>query len=39
MPSVPEMEELGKNEGLVLEALVPPVLKVRPVVVKKIPSS
>ena len=30
------MEELGKDEGVVLEALAPPVLKARPVVVKKI---
>ena len=36
MPSVPEMEELGKGEGVVPEALVPPVLKARPVVVKKL---
>ena len=30
------MEELGKDEGVVLEALTPPVLKACPVVVKKI---
>ena len=26
VPSAPEMEELGKDEGVVLEALAPPVL-------------
>ena len=36
VPSAPEMEELGKDEGVVLETLVPPVLKARPVVVMKI---
>ena len=36
VPSAPEMEELGKDEGVVPEALVPPVLKACPVVVKKI---
>ena len=36
MPSAPEKEELEKDEGVVLEALAPPVLKARPVVVKKI---
>lgn len=36
MPSAPEMEELGKDEGVVPEALAPPVLKACPVVVKKI---
>ena len=30
------MEELGKDEGVVLEALAPPILKACPVVVKKI---
>ena len=34
--SAPEMEELGKNEGVVPEALATPVLKACPVVVKKI---
>ena len=36
VPSAPEMEDLGKDEGVVLEAPAPPVLKARPVVVKKI---
>ena len=36
MPSAPEMEELGKDEGVVLEILAPPVLKACPVVVKKV---
>ena len=36
VPSAPEMEELGKDEGVVLEALALPVLKACPVVVKKI---
>ena len=36
MPSAPEMELLEKDEGVVPEALAPPVLKARPVVVKKI---
>ena len=36
MPSSPEIEELGKDEGVVQEALAPPVLKACPVVVKKI---
>ena len=36
MPSAPEMEELGKDEGVMLEALALPVLKACPVVVKKI---
>ena len=36
VPSAPEVEELGKDEGVVLEALAPPVLKACPVVVKKI---
>ena len=36
VPSAPEMEELEKDEGVVPEALVPPVLKACPVVVKKI---
>ena len=36
MPSAPDMEELGEGEGVVLEALAPPVLKAHPVVVKKI---
>ena len=34
--SAPEMEDLEKDEGVVLEALAPPVLKAHPVVVKKI---
>ena len=36
VPSVPEMEKLGKDEGVVLEALAPPVLKAHTVFVKKI---
>ena len=36
VPSAPEMEELGKDEGVVPEAQAPPVLKACPVVVKKI---
>ena len=36
MPSAPEMEELGKDEGVVQEALTHHVLKAGPVVVKKI---
>ena len=36
VPSAPEMQELGKDEGVVPEALDPPVLKACPVVVKKI---
>ena len=34
--AAPEMEELGKDERVMPEALVPPVLKARPVVVMKI---
>ena len=33
VPSAPEMEELGRDEGVVPEALAPPVLKSCPVVV------
>ena len=33
---IPRNGELGKNEGVVPEALAPPVLKARPVVVEKI---
>ena len=36
VPSAPEMDELEKDEGVVPEALMPPVLKAGPVVVKKI---
>ena len=36
VPSAPEMEELEKDEGVVPEALAPPVLKAHPVFVKKI---
>ena len=36
VPSAPEMEDLGKDERLLPEALVPPILKACPVVVKKI---
>ena len=38
VPSVPEMEKLGKDEGVVLEAQAPPVLNACTVVVKKIKS-
>ena len=36
VPQAPEMEELEKDEGVVTEALAPPVLKACPVVVKNI---
>ena len=36
LPSAPEVEELGKDEGVVPEALAPPVLKALSVDVKKI---